>query len=52
MAEGMGDVFSFGRYSSLDLDITVPRDAELDVRPTSSGDLELSDVGPTAKSRR
>lgn len=44
MAEGMGDVFSFGRYSSLDLDITVPRDAELDVTD-SSGDLELSDVG-------
>ncbi len=45
MAEGMGDMFSFGRYTSLDLDITVPRDAELDVTD-SSGDLELSDVGP------
>lgn len=44
MAEGMGDMFSFGRYTSLDLDITVPRDAELDVTD-SSGDLELSDVG-------
>lgn len=44
MAEGMGDVFSFGRYSSLDLDVTVPRDAVLDVTD-SSGDLELSDVG-------
>jgi len=45
MAEGMGDMFSFNRYSSLDLNITVPRDAELDVTD-SSGDLELSDVGP------
>ncbi len=44
MAEGMGDFFSFNRYSSLDLDITVPKDAQLDVTD-SSGDLELSDVG-------
>ena len=44
MAEGMGDMFSFNRYSSLDLNITVPRDAVLDVTDTS-GDLELSDVG-------
>jgi DUF4097 and DUF4098 domain-containing protein YvlB len=44
MAGGMGDLFSFNRYTSLDLDITVPRDAELDVTD-SSGDLELSDVG-------
>lgn len=44
MAEGMGDMFSFNRYSSLDLDITVPRDAELEVTD-ASGDLELSDVG-------
>jgi DUF4097 and DUF4098 domain-containing protein YvlB len=44
MTEGMGDVFGFGRYSSLDLDITVPRDAQLEVTD-SSGDLELSDVG-------
>ncbi|HEY5757457.1 MAG TPA: DUF4097 family beta strand repeat-containing protein [Steroidobacter sp.] len=42
MAEGMG--LGFGRYSSLDLDITVPRDAQLEVTD-SSGDLELSDVG-------
>lgn len=47
MAEGMGDLFSFNRYTSLDLEISVPRDAELDVTDTS-GDLELSDVG-TAK---
>ena len=44
MAEGVGNAFSFGRYSSLDLDITVPRDAQLDVTD-SSGDLELSEVG-------
>jgi DUF4097 and DUF4098 domain-containing protein YvlB len=44
MAEGMGDMFSFNRYSLLDLDISVPRDAELEVTD-SSGDLELSDVG-------
>ncbi|GFE80908.1 hypothetical protein GCM10011487_29080 [Steroidobacter agaridevorans] len=44
MAEGMGDMFSFNRYASLDLDISVPREAELEVSD-SSGDLELSDVG-------
>ena len=44
MAEGMGDFFSFNRYSSLDLDVTVPKDAQLDVTD-SSGDLELSEVG-------
>ncbi len=42
--QGMGDMFSFGRYTSLDLDIIVPRDAQLDVTD-SSGDLEMSDVG-------
>jgi hypothetical protein len=44
ISEGMGDMFSFGRYSSLDLDVVVPRNAEIDVTD-SSGDLELSDVG-------
>lgn len=44
MGEGMGDMFSFGRYTSLDLDVVVPRNVELDVTD-SSGDLELSDVG-------
>jgi DUF4097 and DUF4098 domain-containing protein YvlB len=44
MAEDMGDMFSFNRYSSLDLDITVPKDAQLELND-SSGDLELSDVG-------
>lgn len=43
MAEGMGDMFSFNRYSSLDLDVTVPKDAQIEVAD-SSGDLELSDV--------
>ena len=44
MGEGMGDMFSFNRYSSLDLEVVVPRTAELDVTD-SSGDIELSDVG-------
>jgi len=44
MAEGVGDMFSFNRYSSLDLDIVVPKDAQLDVTDTS-GDVELSEVG-------
>jgi hypothetical protein len=44
MGEGMGDMFSFNRYSALDLDVTVPKDAQLEVND-SSGDLELSDVG-------
>jgi DUF4097 and DUF4098 domain-containing protein YvlB len=38
------EMFSFGRYSSLDLEITVPRDAQLEVTD-SSGNLELSEVG-------
>ncbi|HEY0940678.1 MAG TPA: DUF4097 family beta strand repeat-containing protein [Steroidobacter sp.] len=46
IGEGMRDMFKFGKYSSLDLDITVPRTAELDVTDTS-GDVELSDVGTT-----
>lgn len=44
MSEGMGDRFSFTRYSFLDLEVVVPRTAELDVTD-SSGDVELSDVG-------
>lgn len=43
---GMGNMFSFNRYASLDLDITVPKTAELDIKDTS-GDIELSDVGAT-----
>jgi DUF4097 and DUF4098 domain-containing protein YvlB len=44
MAEGMGDLFSFNRYSSLDLDVSVPKTVELEITDTS-GDVELSDVG-------
>lgn len=44
MGEGMTDMLSFKRYSFLDLDVVVPRTAELDVTD-SSGDVELSDVG-------
>lgn len=43
---GMGNMFSFNKYTSLDLDITVPRTAELDITDTS-GEIELSDVGAT-----
>lgn len=43
MAEGVGTMLSFNSYSTLDLDIVVPRDAQLDITD-SSGDLELSDV--------
>jgi hypothetical protein len=46
MSEGMRDMFRFGKYSSLDLDIAVPRKAELDITDTS-GDVEVSDVGTT-----
>ena len=43
---GMGNMFSFNKYASLDLDITVPKTAQLNITDTS-GDIELSDVGPT-----
>ena len=43
---GMGNMFSFNKYMSLDLDITVPKSAELKITDTS-GDIELSDVGRT-----
>ena len=43
---GMGSMFSFNKYASLDLDITVPKTAQLNITDTS-GDIELSDVGPT-----
>jgi DUF4097 and DUF4098 domain-containing protein YvlB len=43
---GMGNMFSFNKYASLDLDITVPRTAQLNITDTG-GDIELSDVGPT-----
>jgi len=44
MIMGGGDFFSFNRYSSLDLDVTVPKDAQLDIT-NSSGNVELADVG-------
>lgn len=44
MDEGMKDMFSLKRYHYLDLDVTVPKDAQLEVTD-SGGDLELSDVG-------
>lgn len=44
ISEGMGDLFSFKRYNYLDLEVLVPRNAEIDVTDTS-GDMELSDVG-------
>lgn len=43
---GMKNMFSLNKYASLDLDITVPRTAELKITDTS-GDIELSDVGRT-----
>lgn len=43
---GMGSMFSLNKYASLDLDITVPRTAQLKITDTS-GDIELSDVGPS-----
>jgi hypothetical protein len=43
---GMGNMFSFNRYASLDLDVTVPKSAQLDITDTG-GDIELSDVGET-----
>jgi hypothetical protein len=46
MAEGMKDMFSFNRYTTLDLDVTVPKSAQLNVTD-SSGDVEFSDVGPS-----
>jgi hypothetical protein len=39
-----GGLFTFNRYSYLDLDITVPKGVQMDVTD-SSGDVELSDVG-------
>ena len=43
---GMANMFSFNKYTTLDLDITVPKTAQLNITDTS-GDIELSDVGPT-----
>lgn len=43
---GMKSMFSLNKYASLDLDITVPKSAQLKITD-GSGDIELSDVGPT-----
>jgi DUF4097 and DUF4098 domain-containing protein YvlB len=43
---GMGNMFSFNRYASMDLEITVPKTAELSIKDTG-GDIELSEVGRT-----
>lgn len=42
---GVKNMFSFHRYAALDLQITVPKTAQLNITDTS-GDIELSDVGP------
>jgi DUF4097 and DUF4098 domain-containing protein YvlB len=39
-------MFSFNRYASLDLEVTVPKTAQLNITDTG-GDIELSDVGET-----
>jgi hypothetical protein len=43
---GMSDLFSFNHYATLDLEVTVPKSAQLNITDTS-GDLELIDVGPS-----
>lgn len=43
---GMGNMFSFNRYTSMDLEVTVPKTAELSIKDTG-GDIELSEVGGT-----
>lgn len=43
---GMGEMFKINKYATLDLEITVPKSAQLNVTDTS-GDIELSDVGPS-----
>lgn len=42
----MSDMLSFNRYATLDLDVTVPNSAQVNITDTS-GDIELSDVGPS-----
>jgi DUF4097 and DUF4098 domain-containing protein YvlB len=43
---GMGNMFKLNRYMALNLDITVPKSAQLNITDTT-GDIELSDVGAT-----
>jgi hypothetical protein len=40
----MREIFSFNRYAALDLEVTVPKSAQVNVTDTS-GDIELSDTG-------
>jgi len=44
MGGAMSELLSFNRYAALDLELTVPRSAQLTITDTS-GDIELSDVG-------
>jgi len=43
----MSDLFSFNRYATLDLEVTVPNSAQVNITDTS-GDIELRDVGSSA----
>lgn len=43
----MSDLFSFNRYATLDLEVTVPNSMQVNITDTS-GDIELSDVGPSS----
>lgn len=43
----MSDMFSFNRYATLDLEVTVPNSAQVNITDTG-GDIELSDVGPSS----
>lgn len=47
IGERMSDMFSFKRYATLDLDVTVPNGAQVNVTDTS-GDIELSDVAASS----
>jgi len=43
----MSDLFSFNRYATLDLEVTVPNSTQVSITDTS-GDIELSDVGTSS----
>lgn len=45
MGGSMSDLFRFKHYASLDLEVTVPKSAQLNITDTG-GTIELSDVGP------
>lgn len=46
MSGAMREIFSFNRYAALDLEVSAPKGAQLNITDTS-GDIELSDVGPS-----